>query len=100
MGCTHYPFVIPLIQELVGERVRVIDPAPAVARQVRRVLEVQGLKRNSDQPGAMKLFTSGNVEKLEILLPILLGESGQIKKAIWLDDRHVELAAETQRPEA
>ena len=100
LGCTHYPFVIPLIQELVGERVRVIDPAPAVARQVRRVLEVQGLKRNSDQPGSMKLFTSGNVEKLEILLPILLGESGQIKKAIWLDDRHVELAAETQRPEA
>ena len=34
MGCTHYPFVIPLIQEIVGPGVRVIDPAPAVARQV------------------------------------------------------------------
>jgi glutamate racemase len=39
LGCTHYPFVIPLIQDLAGPEVRVIDPAPAVARQVRRVLE-------------------------------------------------------------
>src|SRR5215216_1561178 len=35
LGCTHYPFVIPLIQEIVGENVRVIDPAPSVAKQVR-----------------------------------------------------------------
>lgn len=95
LGCTHYPFVIPLIQEIAGERVRVIDPAPAVARQVRRVLEAQGFKRNSDRPGAMKLITSGDVEKLETLLPMMLGETGQIKKALWLDDRHVEWAAET-----
>lgn len=39
LGCTHYPFVIPLIQSIVGPAVRVIDPAPAVARQVKRVLE-------------------------------------------------------------
>jgi len=30
MGCTHYPFVIPLIQQIAGANVRVIDPAPAV----------------------------------------------------------------------
>jgi glutamate racemase len=42
LGCTHYPFVIPLIQEIVGPGVRVIDPAPAVARQVGRVLEAMG----------------------------------------------------------
>jgi glutamate racemase len=39
LGCTHYPFVIPLIQSIAGASVRVIDPAPAVARQVRRVFE-------------------------------------------------------------
>jgi glutamate racemase len=42
LGCTHYPFVIPLIQQIVGENVRVIDPAPSVAKQVRRVLEAKG----------------------------------------------------------
>ena len=39
LGCTHYPFVIPQIKQIVGAGVRVIDPAPAVARQVGRLLE-------------------------------------------------------------
>ena len=37
LGCTHYPFVIPLIERIVGGNVRVIDPAPSVARQVRHM---------------------------------------------------------------
>ena len=52
LGCTHYPFVIPLIKEISGLEVRVIDPAPAVARQVRRVLEFKGLVEGSDKPGS------------------------------------------------
>src|SRR5512146_1892036 len=39
LGCTHYPFVIDQIQRIVGDKVRVIDPAPAVARQAKRLLE-------------------------------------------------------------
>ena len=39
LGCTHYPFVIPLVEQIAGPDVRVIDPAPAVARQVKRVAE-------------------------------------------------------------
>jgi glutamate racemase len=97
LGCTHYPFVIPLVQEIVGENVRVIDPAPAVARQVRRVLEVKGLKSVLDRPGGIRLFTSGDVEELNSLLPMLLGESVQIDKVIWQDDQHVEMATDIRR---
>ena len=43
LGCTHYPFVIPLIQQITGPGVRVIDPAPAVARQVQRLLVAANL---------------------------------------------------------
>lgn len=42
LGCTHYPFVIPLIEDITGSAVRVIDPAGAVARQARRLLEEGG----------------------------------------------------------
>ncbi|HEY9089092.1 MAG TPA: glutamate racemase, partial [Anaerolineaceae bacterium] len=42
LGCTHYPFAIPIVQEIVGPGVRVIDPAPAVARQIGRVLAARG----------------------------------------------------------
>lgn len=37
LGCTHYPFVIPLLERICGPGVRVIDPAPAVARQATRL---------------------------------------------------------------
>lgn len=37
LGCTHYPFVVPLLERICGPDVRVIDPAPAVARQATRL---------------------------------------------------------------
>src|SRR5262249_50842242 len=39
LGCTHFPFLTPQLQDYLGPNVEIIDPAPAVARQVRRVLE-------------------------------------------------------------
>jgi glutamate racemase len=38
LGCTHYPFLTPAIERIVGPGVSVIDPAPAVARQTAWVL--------------------------------------------------------------
>jgi len=90
LGCTHYPFVIPLIQQIVGDKVRVIDPAPAVAKQVRRVLEAQGIKTDSRERGNVKFYTSGDPHELKSLLPTLLGEWGEVKKAEWVDDVNVK----------
>ncbi len=97
LGCTHYPFVIPVIERIVGKNVRVIDPAPAVAKQVRRVLETKGLKNESNSQGEVKLYTSRDPEEMKSLLPILLGEMGVVKKVNWLNDQKVELATELQR---
>jgi glutamate racemase len=95
LGCTHYPFVIPLIQHIVGDKVRVIDPAPSVAKQVRRVLEAKGLKSASTPRGEVEFYTSGNSEEFKSLLPLLLGDSGAVKKVSWSDDLHVALATAT-----
>ena len=89
LGCTHYPFVIPLIQQIVGGNVRVIDPAPAVARQIQRVLEARGLKNESRAQGEVKFFTSGDPEELKSLLPLLLGESGHVEKVEWINDLNI-----------
>lgn len=86
LGCTHYPFVIPLVQQIVGDGVRVIDPAPAVARQTRRLLEANGIKAKSGPKGRVTFYTSGDPNALKILLPALLGESGEIRKVDWLND--------------
>ena len=38
LGCTHYPIVIPLIANIMGDSVQLINPAPAIAKQVYRQL--------------------------------------------------------------
>jgi glutamate racemase len=38
LGCTHYPFLASLIQEIAGPTVSIIDPAAAIARELRRRL--------------------------------------------------------------
>ena len=83
LGCTHYPFVIPLIEEIAGPGVRVIDPAPAIARQVGRLLDQRGLRNPSTGPGAVRFLTSGDPGRLAILLPKLLGETGEVRQVVW-----------------
>jgi glutamate racemase len=94
LGCTHYPFVIPLIQQIVGEKVRVIDPAPAVAKQVRRVLEAKGMINPSAGRGKVNFYTSGDPAALKSLLPLLLGESGEIEEVKWSSDTAITLEKE------
>ena len=86
LGCTHYPFVIPLIQQIVGKNVRVIDPAPAVAKQTRRLLEARGFRNKSGSKAEIKFYTSGDADALKYLLPKLLGESGDVRSVEWLND--------------
>ncbi|HMX75563.1 MAG TPA: glutamate racemase [Anaerolineales bacterium] len=92
LGCTHYPFVIPLIQEVVGgaERVRVIDPAPSVAKQAKRLLEAAGMKNPSGRRASIRFFTSGDVESMKSMLPVLLGEVGDVELAVWQNDEEVK----------
>lgn len=86
LGCTHYPFVIPAIKEIVGPEVRVIDPAPAVARQTRHLLEEHGLLVDGEERVPMKFFTTGEPSQMEALLPVFIGETGSVSKAVWSDD--------------
>ncbi len=83
MGCTHYPFIIPIVQQIVGPRVRVIDPAPAVARQAGRLLETSGLRATCTQPGAVRFFTTGDPYHLRVMLPMLLGEAYNVNYLRW-----------------
>jgi len=86
MGCTHFPFVIPLIREIGGEDVRVIDPAPAVARQVRRVLEGRGLLAERKRAGKKRFLTSAETVKMEVILPELIGVSLKVRRVVWRPD--------------
>ena len=65
LGCTHYPFLKPTIQSLVGSGVRLIDTGEAVARRTKDLL----IQRGGDS--ATEVFTTGSLEQLRRILPIL-----------------------------
>jgi glutamate racemase len=86
LGCTHYPFVIPLIKEIVGEEINVIDPTSAIVRQVSRVLNENGLSDESLVNGQVSIFTSSDIEKMKLILLKLFNKDINIKKINWEND--------------
>jgi glutamate racemase len=65
LGCTHYPFVIPIIQAITGEKVRIIDPAPAVAKQTLKIALNLETQPNLISSPEVTLITSGDFDKFK-----------------------------------
>ncbi len=74
LGCTHYPFVMPLLRRIVGDGVEIIDPAPAIARQVRRLLQAHDMAAPpTPTPPRHGFYTTGDPTALQKALQRLLG---------------------------
>lgn len=71
LGCTHYPFVEPVIRAFAGEHVAIIDTGPAVARHLRRRLEESQLLNEQSIPGDIGFWTSGDIEKVKPVIESL-----------------------------
>jgi glutamate racemase len=82
LGCTHYPFVRNAIKTILGDGVTIIDPAPAIAKQVRRVLESRN-ELNKNGHGALRWYTSGNAAQFARTLQQLTGLHEKINPLHW-----------------
>jgi glutamate racemase len=65
LGCTHYPFLIPVIRAITGPSVTIIDPSVAVARELRRRLQINDLLARDAQPGTERFWTSGPLAQVQ-----------------------------------
>jgi len=70
LGCTHYPFLQPVIERLAGPGVKVIDPAPAVARQTVRILREKGIS-TGEGPFSVDLYFSGEPDSLQRIFALV-----------------------------
>ena len=86
LGCTHYPFLRPLIEEVAGPGVEILDPAPAVARQAGRVLLQHGWLADAGAPAARTYYTTGDPRRFQGALRDLLAETGLAAEAHWQAD--------------
>ena len=82
LGCTHYPFVLRALQEVVGPKVRIIDPSPAVARQTEQILTERKLPSGGGE-GAAAAFTSGDPDAFRRFLRRAFGEEIPVRGVEW-----------------
>ena len=84
LGCTHYPFVIPQIERIAGSGVRVIDPAPAIARRIASLLDNNRSRNLSDRIGQITFITSGDPVRMQATLKKLLGVNAEVNCIPWI----------------
>ncbi|WP_298498330.1 glutamate racemase [uncultured Algibacter sp.] len=75
LGCTHYPYLIPILIDLLPNHVKIIDSGEAVARQTRAVLEKNDLLNTKTTQALNEFYTNGNLN----VMKQLLGENFVVK---------------------
>lgn len=78
LGCTHYPFLRPLLADLVPADVAIIDTGAAVARQLQRLLGANDLLAEGPA-GDTRFWTSADPEFLRKILPVLWHKSDDVQ---------------------
>lgn len=68
LGCSHYPFLVPIIQQIVPNNVNIIDSGEAVARQTKNILQEKNLLNTTTQKATTTFYTNHKLELLNSFL--------------------------------
>lgn len=80
LGCTHYPFVRPLIEEIAGPAVAIIDTGAAVAKQVQhKLIETNGIN-DSNEVANIQFYSNSQHNAAHQVIKTLWGQTAVIQK--------------------
>lgn len=68
LGCTHYPYLTPILLELLPKHVKILDSGLAVAKQTKAILEQHKLLNFSTNTPEIRFFSNGNINVLDDIL--------------------------------
>lgn len=71
LGCTHYPFLLPLLEKLACGKAEFIDPAPAVARRLLAVMEENSIPAENEKPGVEFLSSAPSARLKELAASLI-----------------------------
>ena len=80
LGCTHYPFLSDVIRSVAGLDVTLIDPAVAVARELRRRLDAANLLSTEERDGGEVFWTSGDPEDVQPVIAQLWQRGASVRR--------------------
>lgn len=90
LGCTHFPFLDPVLRKVIGSEVTIVDPSSAVARQTGRI--IAEMRNAPEHVGRVTYFTSGDVEAFFQFARRVLDEPvirEQVIGVEWIDGKIV-----------
>ena len=64
LGCTHYPFLMPILTRILPQHIKIVDCNGAVAKQVERVLNKKELGCESQNLGSTTYFCTGDSQSM------------------------------------
>jgi glutamate racemase len=82
LGCTHYVFLRPIIQEIIGPNVAVIESSDAVARQLERRLSETNKMATTRDNAATVYFTTGSLAKANVTFSALLNKTVVVNRMV------------------
>ncbi len=74
LGCTHYPFLAPLIIEVIGPDIVLVDTGAAVARQLHHRIQIELPARASGTDGDAQFWSSGDAAQASRIISMLWDE--------------------------
>lgn len=78
LGCTHYPFLMPIIKDIAGPDVDIVETGTAVAKQVARRLSEEKKLTSKTAAGRDVFYTTGNVATVEKIISYLWGKQEKV----------------------
>ena len=68
LGCTHYPYLMPLLLDILPKHVKIIDSGLAVAKQTKEILDQSQLLNLSGKTSENRFYTNTNAKVLNAIL--------------------------------
>lgn len=65
LGCTHYPYLLPVLKKFLPSTLKVIDSSEAVAKRTLKILDENNLLKTDKLPGYSKFYTNKDVGVLQ-----------------------------------
>ncbi len=68
LGCTHYHFLIPIIRQIIPEKITIQDPNKAIAKQIKKILKSENLENSLKSNYKNKVYANGNTEIINTII--------------------------------
>jgi len=80
LGCTHYPFIMPLIRDMIGDDIAMIDSGDAIARELEKQLCRRGLLLSEEQHAPAVFWSSGETSASAAMMSRLWGDAIMVSR--------------------